>query len=629
MTMEVACPQCGAQYKFDASAVPAQGYDAQCTRCATVFFVAPEEPEPTPAADPQVSIACQHCGAVYQFPASAIPAQGYDAQCTRCQKVFFVAAGGAAEPPAELTAPAQTTAESPAAAAEPPAEPTAATQAPGVATVPVATEEPSTSPAASGGTAPLAELPEEPAQLTDPKPTAEPVPFAELSEEPTQLTDPKPAAEPTPTAEMSEEAAELAGPEPTAEPAPEAEISEQAAQLTDSKLTEESVPLHSSGAPQSALDEPTPEASDDHDMLALSEELGEPDAAPEGVSLEEEFGTIMRRKRTVRSVVAVAVAVVGGFALFTYSLMPRVFDLTVGRVLPIKLTIDPHAVPHVEKGLAHMLADTDTAYQEAVAAFDAALAIDDRYPAAVALSGLALVFRGSDLQAKGRAVRAVGEEALAELNAIEELPASKRPANSNRRLAELRERVSEASRESAELFEGGGEILRDGFARLRDGLKAYRDEPLVAEAAGIYYTTDSDSIPRASELLRHSLLLRYGSGGQLDLSAPPNGWLPYLQALVLASEHQGDGAARAAFAAALTAVPRFQRARYELARFEEQRGRRSEAERLSREILATVAGHDKAKQLLARLTEPPQTSTAPATATPTPAKVKKRKRKRR
>jgi hypothetical protein len=136
-------------------------------------------------------------------------------------------------------------------------------------------------------------------------------------------------------------------------------------------------------------------------------------------------------------------------------------------------------------------------------------------------------------------------------------------------------------------------------------------------------------MPRASELLRHSIALRYGSDGEIDLSAPPNGWLPYLQALVRASEHKGDGATRAAFAAALTAVPRLQRARYDLARFEEQQGRRSEAERLSREILATVTDHEKAKQLLARLTTPPEVSTAPATATPTPAKVRKRKRKRR
>ena len=67
--MEVACNQCGAKYQFDASAIPAGGYDAQCTNCGGVFFVAPAVAEPPP-----ISVTCVHCGAVYQFPASAIPA---------------------------------------------------------------------------------------------------------------------------------------------------------------------------------------------------------------------------------------------------------------------------------------------------------------------------------------------------------------------------------------------------------------------------------------------------------------------------------------------------------------------------------------------------------------------------
>ncbi len=45
--MQVACGKCGATYEFDATAIPADGYDAQCTNCGNVFFVAPERVEPT------------------------------------------------------------------------------------------------------------------------------------------------------------------------------------------------------------------------------------------------------------------------------------------------------------------------------------------------------------------------------------------------------------------------------------------------------------------------------------------------------------------------------------------------------------------------------------------------------
>ncbi len=89
--MQVACSKCNAQYDFEASAIPPGGYDAQCTTCNNVFFVAPE---PTEA---QLSVSCGKCGAVYQFPVSAIPPGGYDAQCTQCQAVFFVSANPAPE----------------------------------------------------------------------------------------------------------------------------------------------------------------------------------------------------------------------------------------------------------------------------------------------------------------------------------------------------------------------------------------------------------------------------------------------------------------------------------------------------------------------------------------------------
>ncbi|MEM6733638.1 MAG: zinc-ribbon domain-containing protein, partial [Myxococcota bacterium] len=91
--MRVSCPECGAEYQFASSAIPPEGYDAQCTNCSTVFFVEPEVTGSYPVpSDPDriVTVGCPSCGAHYQFPAKDIPAGGYDAQCTQCNEVFFV-----------------------------------------------------------------------------------------------------------------------------------------------------------------------------------------------------------------------------------------------------------------------------------------------------------------------------------------------------------------------------------------------------------------------------------------------------------------------------------------------------------------------------------------------------------
>jgi predicted Zn finger-like uncharacterized protein len=545
MTMEVGCPQCGAKYQFDASAIPAEGYDAQCTGCGGVFFVAPEKPP-----DEQISVACKHCGAVYQFPASAIPAEGYDAQCTQCQQVFFVSATSE-QPEFQPTTPiAQPDPET----VTPPAES-------------VATPAVSTEPASQ----PSAPVPQPPEMGAPGDPPTEPASEAPV----TQSTEPSATALPE-------------------EPTP----------LTDLKASpSEPVALDASRSPLEPQPEPAPEPPDEGpagDMLAMANDLGEPDESPDGVSLEEDFEAIVRRRRRRRIVVLALLAVLLGYSLVTYELAPRVFDQTVGRVVRVKLTVDPAAIPHAKKGLERMLDDTDAAYREAVVELDEALAIDSQYPAAIAYKGLAQLFRGSDIQARGRAIREQGQSAINEIKALEALPAESRPTDIDQRLAELRSRASEADRESAKLFEKGGKTVREGYALLRDGLEEYEDDPLVVEAAGIYYTTDSDSLPRAAKLLRHSLGLRYGPDEELDLAAPPNHWLPYLQGLVRASEKNGEKAARDAFAAAVAKEPRFQRARFQLALFNENKNAPAEADRLAQEILAQVPGHEKATVLLAR-----------------------------
>ncbi len=594
MTMEVGCPQCGAKYQFDASAIPARGYDAQCTACGGVFFVAPEGPP-----DGQVTVSCLHCAAVYQFPASAIPAEGYEAQCTQCQQVFFVSA----TPPAAGTQPSS-------ARTEPqPEAPTTRSEAEASSPQPEAlTTEAGVPPVqAAAVLAPQAEVPTAQVEM----PTAQAVSTTQSE----AASSPQPEATQAPAVAQPEALPAQPGPPGALAGAP-AKMPEEPTPLTNLKQPAAGDPV--------GLQTPEVETSaDGHDMLAMANELGEPDASPDGVSLEDDFGTIITRRRRRRAAVLVAVGAVTAYSLVTYAFAPRAFDLTVGRVLPIKLTVDPDAIPHARRGLERMLDDTDAAYREALAELDKALAIDDRYPDAIAYKGLALVFRGSDIQARGRRIRAAGQRAIDEIRALEALPGNRRPKNSNQRLAELRARATEADRDAATLFEEGGKVVREGYALLRDALEAYEDNPLVVEAAGIYYTTDSDSVARAGRLLRHSVQLRYGADSELDLEAPPNTWLPYLHGLVRSADKRNQADVRAAFVAAYTKEPRFQRARYQLGLFEAEQDANREAERLAREILAQVGDHAKAKELLARIA--PDDTGAPAA----PAKTKKRKRKRR
>ncbi|MBI5509521.1 MAG: zinc-ribbon domain-containing protein [Deltaproteobacteria bacterium] len=539
--MEVGCKQCGAKYQFDSSAIPAAGYDAQCTSCGGVFFVAPAA-----AAAPPVSVACVHCGAVYQFEASAIPAEGYDAQCTQCNKVFFVSAGGGApQPPiVAVTAPAS---------------------------------------------APVAAAPTIPAP-------------AVLNTEPVVLAAKKPSAE-VPV---------VATPKATPNMAPQG--------------------ARANAAEVAGLEDGAEDAAD---MIQLSQELGDPAPDPSAASTEEDFEKIMARRRTRRIAVVAVLGAVVGYVAVTYFLVPRVFDLTLGRLLGIKLTINPEAVAPMERGLAHMLADTDGGYVEAIKDLEQALTIDPKYPDAVALAALAHVFRGADLQAQGKESYESGAKATAELKALEALSAKDKPADAAKRVEVLRTQGGKAAAESTRLFEAGGAEMSAALELLRPALAAYKDSPLIHAAAGIYYATDPDSVGRAAEMLRMAIELRSGANTALDLGHPPDVWTPLLQGLVKAAGKGGEDEARAAFAAAVTKEPRLLRARYELLQLFDRQGKTEDVKKVAAEILTQMPGHTKTKNYLERRPAAPAVAVAPPApqdkppAEPAPAKGKKAKNKRK
>jgi predicted Zn finger-like uncharacterized protein len=566
VTMEVSCKQCGAKYQFDSSAIPAGGYDAQCSSCGTVFFVAPEAP-----AEELVSASCSHCGVVYQFPASAVPPTGYDAECTQCHNVFFVSprGGAAAVAAAPVVAPAPTVAPTPPVA---PAAPVAAT--------------------------------DEPHPLGPPK-TAVSAPAlaapAPLEPEPTPLGPPK-----TPVAPLAAVAADSGGaPAVVAAPAAVAPT----------------VPDRESDGDEGG-----------RDMMALSAELGEPASGPAGVSIEEDFEQILQRKRRRWRVVGIIVALLVAYVAITYLAVPRVFDLTVGRFVGIKLTVHPDAVPLVGEAATLLLDDTDAAYGQALAKARAALDLDPRYGDAVAVYGLASVFRGEDVRERGRVFQRRAATAIAEIKRLEELPAAAKPADFAAQAAELRQLAKENNERSGTLYEEGSKIVRDGFVRMREAIERGDESPWLLEAAGIYYSLDPDSVPRATQLLRQAQSRRLGTDKPLDLAHPPNGWLPMLQGMVLAADRNKGEEARAAFHAAIVKEPRLARARWELVRLLDRQGAATEAHKAATELLGQVAGHDKAKEYLAAAAAaaaPEGPPPDPGGADDAESKAKKRKGKKR
>jgi hypothetical protein len=562
--MQVGCSQCGAKYEFEASAIPAGGYDAQCTSCGNVFFVSPEGPAPD--ANALVTVTCASCGALYQFAASAIPPGGYDAQCTQCHAVFFVSPAGAAPP-------------------RPPEQPVAA--------------------AMPAPTPPI----EEAVELTSSGPAVQEL-EPELVSGATEAT----AISPAP-AGLADEMALANGAPAIGDPS----SSDAAIGVGADTGSGGEVPAAAS-------------QSDAADMIDLADSLGDPAAAP--VEPGRDFEVILHKRRlrlrvALGALAGVAVAVAG-----LYFLAPRLFDMTVGRVVGIKLTVDPAAVPLCEQAQPRFFEDTEAGYTAALGLLDQALAIDSAYPDALAYAALSHAFRAVDLQVLGRERHDHGLKAAAELKALGG------GSSSAARLDELRRSVAEDNAAATELFERAGKDMAEALALLKKGMQGSRNSPIINEAAGLYYATDSDGLVKAGELLRYALELR--GTAALDLAKPPDAFIAYLQGKLWAASSNETERPQAAGAlqAAIRTEPRLVRARYDLARELSSHQQAAEAKRLLGELLAAAPEHPKAKGLLASLdgsavlaSKEPAAAAPVAVAAPEPkakpGKAKKQKGKRR
>lgn len=609
--MQVSCGQCAATYEFDAAMIPAEGYDAQCTTCNAVFFVAPAVNDSValanapvavpvaPSAGGLVAVTCGQCGAVYQFSAADIPAGGYDAQCTQCQTVFFVSADG----------------QAPAAAA------------PGPIAIPDLD--------ADTGTGhyliePAADLPSAPAYELETDLSA----FGR-SEGPPLGGGPTPTpfgGSTSPSLALPS-ALEMGGAEldpPAGRPAP-AGFSPVA--LDSGTLEPSFVGLAPARDPEEDLsampgghgdfgdlgddDSALPSGDEFADVMAINAELGEPIAEPEDEEdVERRKASRRRRSLIVAAAVGAVLVGVGG----TFMVSPRAFDMTVGRLIGIKRTVNPAALPHFERGRKIMLDDTDEAYQEAAKAFEQALKQDPLFPDAIATAALAHIFRGVDLQAQGRAALEAGIRNREELKAVEALP-PKRRVKLMARLEELRRAVKATRDQSTNFLETGGKAMSDGQMLLEHGMQSFPASALIAEATAIWYTMDPEGVSKAEKTLAHTVVLRTGSEGPVNLTAPPDAWAPFAFARLHVNERDGLEQARGGLDAALKKDPRFQRARWELAQMLAHTGQKEEATKLAHEILAAVPKHSKAQALLVAINQPAEpVANAPA-AKDTPAKA--------
>lgn len=395
----------------------------------------------------------------------------------------------------------------------------------------------------------------------------------------------------------------------------------------DTPVTSDTPPTLPPDAFDGVVERPAPPTDD---LLALSAELGEPAADPDSTTPEEDFEAILlRRKRRRRAALGV-IGLVALYGVVTYFFVPIVFDRTLGPLLGIKAAIHPAAIPLFEAGRVAMLADTDAAYAQAAIAFDEALRADRKYPAALSLAGLAHVFRGSDIQARGRVILDEGAQAIAKLAALDASPTSRRGPQAAAQERELRSKAEQANSESAKLFEAGGKEVTAGQLQLRQALKDFGTDPFVTAAAGIYYGTDPDGRNKANELLRFSIETRLGVGKKLDPKAPPDMWTAFLGASIRADDERELSAAVELYEAALRVEPRFTRARYDLALVQQKLGNRDQSRALAEQILRDVPGHEKATALLATLRQgaTPPAEIAPPDSKPPPASARKAGKRR-
>lgn len=570
-----------------------------------------------------MQVSCGHCGAKYEFDSAAVPPGGYDAQCTTCGNVFFVMPEGLPDPSQIVTATCtncHAVYQFAASAVPPGGYQAQCTQCQAVFFVGPSGHSSGDGFAAPGAGVGMAT----PAQ-------------SEVSQAAYDVAA-LPASQSTPGTVAVVESL-------PAQPPPELP-------LEGLLLDNEATTPDSQGSAVSAADGSTSAGAMLSEQTATPTMLDSAPSAEASAELESssddaqsarttgsdaavEFQAMLSKKRR-RLIIAIGAAV--AVTVIAVVVMPM--------LLKHFKSADPEVIELVKKAREQLFEDIDSSQVGAQEQAQRALNLDAEDPDALATKAMAHIFRGADLRLRGRQDfdRAVALQA--EMKGLE--GAVPPPADAATRIAALKPQAAEFMASSLRDFETAGAEMAAALGLLRGAEAGPRSSALLAEVAGLYYSMDADTAPRAQEELQKSLELLSGVGAKLDLTKPPDALCAYLQARVWLMSKPDRARAPEALRAALAFEPNNQRFRFELAQELAASGDNAQAKEMLAAIASAVPKHEKAAQLTAdiaaseRKAAEAAAATAAATATVAqpaestavekskpPAKGKRRKAKRK
>ena len=360
------------------------------------------------------------------------------------------------------------------------------------------------------------------------------------------------------------------------------------------------------------------------DMMALSAQLGEPTRHGFDTSPVDDTELEARRRSSLIRLVSLVCFSVVAYVALTYTLVPQLFDKTIGQFIGIDAGVDPAAVPYCQKGQDLMLGDTSKALKNAMGQFAQAKDIDENYGDALAFEAITNVFMGSDFKSEGTHILDLKNAAEVELARLDTLSSKERPKDYVALKQGLLAQAT-ASQTAQEWVEKGGRALMKARRAIESGLENHATNPNFKLATTLHRVQDSDTLTRAEQYLRMYL---EGLGlSQEDLAKPSNHWMAYAHGMVLMANETTQQDAPAAFTAAITLEPRFQRARLKLAQAYHRLGKTDDAVKVLEQLVQAQPKHIQATRLLASW-KTPTTAAAPAAKEVEEAKVESKKIKK-
>lgn len=362
------------------------------------------------------------------------------------------------------------------------------------------------------------------------------------------------------------------------------------------------------------------------DMMALSAQLGEPARGGFDTSPVDDTELEARRRSSLIKVVSIVCISAAAYVGLTFTLVPQLFDKTIGQFIGIDAGVDPAAVPYCQKGQDLMLGDTPKALKNAMGQFAEAKSVDGNYGDALAFEAITNVFMGADFKNEGTHILDLKNAAELELARLDTLSSKERPKDYVALKQALLAQAT-ASQKAQEWVEKGGRALMKARRAIESGLENHATNPNFKLATALHRAQDSDTLTRAEQYLRMYL---EGLGlSQDDLAEPSNHWMAYTHGLILMANETTLQDAPAAFSAAVTLEPRFQRARLRLAQSYHKLGRLDEAVKTLEQVVKAQPKHVQATRLLASWKPPVAPAPKAKEAEEAKVETKKIKKKKR